>query len=238
MLLPRLPIVPQVAAKRLLPPGTLGRVRDGRPGADTLVRARVLEVEGQRAVAAHGVARDGDVLAVELGEGAEDEVRQLLGEVRLHLVVRLPGVLGGVNVKGRGAAKVVGVVLAGQVRAAGARVREQQSEAEGRGVRVEEALLGDIVGRAGEARQVDEHRGWLGGGGARREEEGEVHVGAGCGGLVGELEELAPEGGDGGIGGEGHDGCDSVRFSSFVVCSVVDGKEEEFDDRENSYYYS
>lgn len=205
MLLPLLLVVSQVPAKRLLAPGALGGVRDGRPGADALVGARVLEVERQGAVAAHGVTGDGDPLAVNLGELLEDEIGELLGEVRLHLVVLAPRVLGGVDVEGGGAAKVVGVVLARVIGAAGAGVGEEQGEAQGGGVGVQEALFCDIVGGAGKAGEVDEERRRLGGRSTGREEDVEVHGGAGGGGLVGELEELAPEGVDGRVCGECHD---------------------------------
>lgn len=114
MLLPLLPVVAQIAGEGLLAPGALGRVRDGRPGAHTLVCARVLEVQGQSAVAAHRVARDGNAAGVDLRVGAEEQVRELAGEVRLHLVAAAPGVPGGVDVEGRGAAKVVPVVLTGE----------------------------------------------------------------------------------------------------------------------------
>lgn len=74
---------------------------------------------------------------------------------------------------------------------------------------LEEALLRAIVGRARQARQVDQHRDFLGrrARGLRREVEVEVHFAAGgCGGMA-QLEELAAEGGDGGFGGDGHGGC-------------------------------
>lgn len=206
MLLPLLLVIAEVTRKRLLAPRALRRVGDGGPGADALVHAGVLEEQCEGAVAAHGVSRDGDAAGVELLEVLKDELGQLGGEVRLHLVVLLPGVADGVNVKGRGAAKVVAVVLAGQVGAAGRGVREQQGEAQRRGVRVQEALFRHVLGRAGQAGEVDEQGSGLGGGGARRDEEVEVHGRASRGGLVGELEEAAAKGGDGAVGGEGHCG--------------------------------
>lgn len=75
-------------------------------------------------------------------------------------------------------------------------------------MRVEEALLGDVVRGAGQAREVDEEGRGLGGRRGGGQEDIEVHGGARRGGLVSELEELATERGDGCVGGEGH--CDDA----------------------------
>lgn len=111
---------------------------------------------------AHGVAGNGHARGVQLLEVGEDEVGQLLCDVRLHLVVLGPRLLRGVDVEGRRAAKVPGVVLARVVRAARGRVRVEQRQLEGRGVGVEEALFGDVVRRAGQAGEVDEQGGRFG----------------------------------------------------------------------------
>lgn len=214
VLLPLLLVITQVSGEGLLTPGAVDGVGDGRERADTLEHAGVLEVQRQGAVAAHGVAADGDPRRVKLLECAEDEAGQLLGQVRLHLVVGAPGIARGVDVEAGGAAKVPAVVLAGQVEAARGRVRVQQGEAERRGVGVQETLVGDIVGRAGQAGEVDEERRGLGSRGGRRQVEGQVHGRAGGGGLVGELQESTAEAGDGGVGGEcgrhGDCGCGAV----------------------------
>lgn len=162
MLCPLGLVVAQVPREGLLPPRALAGVADGRKGAHALVLAGVLEEEGEGAVAAHGVAGDGDALGVQLLEVGEEELRQLRGEVRLHAVVGVPGVLGCVDVEGRRAAKVVCVVLAGEVGAARGRVWVEEGEVERRGVSVEEALLGDIVRRARQAGEVDEEGGRFG----------------------------------------------------------------------------
>ena len=69
---------------------------------------------------------------------------------------------------------------------------------------MQEALLGDVIRRTSQTRQVDEDGGRTGLRGRRREEEGEVHVGASGLGLVGELEETATKGSDGCVCGECH----------------------------------
>lgn len=163
MLLPLLLVVSKIARECLLTPGTLGWVRDGGPGADTLVGARVLEVQSQGTVTAHGVARDGDAGRVKLLEVIKDELGELLAEIGLHVVVLAPGVLLGVDVEAGGATKVPRLVLAGEVEATGRRVGVEKGEAQRSGVGVEEALFRDIVGGAGEAGEVDEKRSWLGG---------------------------------------------------------------------------
>lgn len=106
-------------------------------------------------MSAHGVPRDGHFATIQLLEVVEQQLRKLLRQVRLHLVVLGPGCLGGVDVEGGGAAKVVGVVFAGEVGPAGGCVWVEEGEVEGRGVGVEKALLGDVVGRAGQAGEVD-----------------------------------------------------------------------------------
>lgn len=71
---------------------------------------------------------------------------------------------------------------------------------------LEEALLGAIIGRAGESGQVDQERHFLRGrlGGLGREIKVEVHLALGRGGGMAELEELAAEGGDCCFGCDGH----------------------------------
>lgn len=221
VLLPLLPILAEIPRKGLFSPGTRQRVRNGRPRADALVLARVLEIQRQGAVSAHGVARNGHAFGVQLLEVGEDDVGQLVGDVRLHLVVLGPRLLRGVDVKGRAAAKVPGVVLARVVRPARGRVRVEQRQLEGRGVGVEEALFGGVVRGAGQAGEVDEQRGRVGGGDAGGEEQREVHGAAGDARLVGELEEAAAKGVDGGVGG---DVCHGVLvFWCFDVLMFVMG---------------
>lgn len=222
VLLPLVLVVAEVAGKGLGAPGAAAGVGDGRKGADRLVLAGVLEEEGEGAVAAHGVAGDGDARGVELGKGGEDVGGQLARDVRLHLVVGVVRRPDRVNVEGGGAAKVPGVVLAGQVEPARRRVRVQQGEAERRGVGLQEALVGHVVGRAGQAGEVEEHGRGGGGGGGGGDEEVEVHGRAGCGRLVGELEQAPAKDADGGVCCEGHGErfgvCDCWLFLCWCSC--------------------
>ena len=89
----------------------------------------------------------------------------------------------------------------------GAGIREEQRDAQLAGGVLEETLFGAVVGRAGEAGEVDEQGhffaecgcGGLGLGlglGLRGQVEVEGHFAAGGGGVVGEFEEFAAEGGD------------------------------------------
>lgn len=72
---------------------------------------------------------------------------------------------------------------------------------------LEEALLGAIVGGAGETGQVDEDGDFLRGvlDGLGRQVEVEGHFAAGGGGGMAELEELSAKGGDGCLRCDGHD---------------------------------
>lgn len=69
---------------------------------------------------------------------------------------------------------------------------------------LEEALLRAIVGRAGQARQVNQERDFLRRLGLWGEEEVEVHFAFGGGSGMAELEEFAPKGGDCCLGCDGH----------------------------------
>lgn len=158
MLLPLLLLVTQVSRKRLSAPRALARVRNGGKRAYRLVLAWVLQKQRQRPVAAHGVAGDGDARSIQLLESGKHQLGQLLGHVRVHLVVGIKGCLEGVNVKGRGAAKIPRVVLAVEVEPARRGVGEEQGQAERRGIGVEETLLAAIIGGAGEAREEYEDR--------------------------------------------------------------------------------
>lgn len=149
MLLPLLLVIAQISRKRLLTPRAIGRVRNGRPGTDALIHAGILKEQRQRTVSTHRVARDGNAARIQLLEVVKDGLGQFLGQVRLHLVVLLPWVADGVNVKRRRATKVVAVVFAWVVCSARRGVWEEKREAEWCGVRVQEALFGYVVGRAG-----------------------------------------------------------------------------------------
>lgn len=142
MLLPLLALVlPKVPSERLLAPLAIDRVRNGRERRHGLVHAGVAEVlritsattiresgertgthQGKRAVAAHAMAGDANPAGVQLGEGGEDGLGKLVGDVGVHVVAVVVGGFGGVDVEAGAATEVVGVVFAGDVQAACLRV--------------------------------------------------------------------------------------------------------------------
>lgn len=85
-------------------------------------------------------------------------------------------------------------------------VRVEHSDALLAGAMLEESLLGAVLRCAGEAGQVNQDGNLLGGvlEGLRWQVEVETHLTASRGGIVGELEQLAAEGGDRGLGRDGH----------------------------------
>ena len=91
-------------------------------------------------------------------------------------------------------------------------VRVHDGDAALRGAVLEEALLGAVVARAGEAGEEEEHGHFVQGveGCGWGEEEVQRHVAGGGFGRVGELQELAAEGGDGGFGLESHGGWEEM----------------------------
>src|SRR3546814_17027499 len=61
----------------------LARCHDGREGRDRLEDLRMMQGQGERAVAAHRVAADADGIALHR-EGSGDEFRQLARHVGVH----------------------------------------------------------------------------------------------------------------------------------------------------------
>mmetsp|Transcript_84851 Transcript_84851/g.252925 ORF Transcript_84851/g.252925 Transcript_84851/m.252925 type:complete len:572 (+) Transcript_84851:157-1872(+) len=98
VLLPSLLVVAEVEREGLLAPGRVRRVRDRGEGGNRLVRARVLQRNGQGAVAAHAVAEDARLLGLD-GQESLGELWELLGDVVQHVVVRLVLLGGGVQVE-------------------------------------------------------------------------------------------------------------------------------------------
>jgi hypothetical protein len=78
---------------------------------------------------------------------------------------------------------VVALVFALDVEAARGGVGEDDCDVVLGGGRLEEALLGAVVAGAGEAGEVEENWGGLGGRGGAGDEEVEFHLGCGCFGL-------------------------------------------------------
>jgi hypothetical protein len=180
-------VLAKVAAKSLLAPGTVARVGNRRKSRHRLVHAGVLEEERQGAVPAHRVTRDGDARAVELFELREERFGELVGDVAVHVVALVVGLLGGVDVEAGAGAEVVALVFALDVEAARGGVGEDDCDVVFGGGRLEEALFGAVVAGAGEAGEVEEDWGGLGGGGGAGDEEVEFHLGCGCFGLKGLL---------------------------------------------------
>ena len=108
----------QVSLECLLSPGDLGGVADGGECRDGGVGAGVFEEGDEGAVAAHRVAGDGHAGRVHREQGGH-QVGQLLGHVVVHLVVLAPLAGSGVDVEPGPAAKVVTVVLSGNVQPSG-----------------------------------------------------------------------------------------------------------------------
>ena len=101
---------PQVTREGLLAPRDLGRITNGRKGRDADVRGGVLQEDGEGAVAAHGVPKDGLLHAHLALEHVLHQRRQLRGDIGVHLVVRSPRFRGGVHVKAGAGSEVVRVV--------------------------------------------------------------------------------------------------------------------------------
>jgi hypothetical protein len=176
-------VLAKVTAESLLAPGTVARVGNRRKSRHRLVHAGVLQEECESAVAAHRVAGDGDAGAVELFELREECFGELVGDVAVHVVALVVGLLGGIDVEAGAGAEVVALVFALDVEAARGGVGEDDGDVVFGGGRLEEALLGAVVAGAGQAGEVEEDWGGLGGGGGAGDEEVEFHLGCGCFGL-------------------------------------------------------
>ncbi len=172
-LLPQQGVVAEVGAERLLAPGAATRVADGAEGRHRAVATGLAQGGDERPVATHGVAADGAFRRDR--EVGLDELGQLAGDVVVHLVVRLPGVLGGVDVEACAHAEIVtGVVR--HLFAAGAGVRRHQGDAELGGDALGARLLHEVFIGAGEAGEPVEHGYLLAGEGLGRQIDGEAHL--------------------------------------------------------------
>ena len=166
---------------------------------------------------AHTVSQNADPLRVHLFEVVEDGRGQLRGDVAVHVVSFGPGRPGRVDVEARAAAEIKGLVFAfdaqttcrpvrhnsrrtddDRVSVTGARVRVEHRDALLARRALEESLFRPVVPGARQAGQVDEEGDSVEGvrGGLRGEVEVEGHFAVGGGGMVGEFEEFAAEGGD------------------------------------------
>ena len=173
-----LPVGAQVRRQRVLPPGRLARRGDRRERGYRAVALRVADADDDRAVAAHRVAADRFARRIDRQVGVHDG-RQLVANVVVHAVVRGPGRLRRVDVETGAGADVHLRVLARNVDAARARVRNDQRETELRGIALRPRFDAEVLLRAGETRQPVQRRDRRALGG-RRQVHGETHrAGAG-----------------------------------------------------------
>ena len=135
-------------------------------------------------MAAHGVARDGGLARELCGKGGGEYGGQLLGHVRVHLVVLLPLGLRRIHVEARAAPEVVCVIRALDGDAARRGVRHHEREPARRRRTEASALLREVLIRAGQAREPVEavHGGRLG---LRGQVDRERHLTLADGALVG-----------------------------------------------------
>ena len=131
MLLPLLLVLAEVALEGLLAPGAVDGVANrgkGRYGpvlagvAEKLfesvrcfVPTRVKEGEtnqSESTVSTHAVTSDADFVGVELRESSKDGLRQLRGDVAVHVIAIVVWGVGGVDVEAGTSSEVIRIVLA------------------------------------------------------------------------------------------------------------------------------
>lgn len=74
--------------------------------------------QGESTVSTHAVASDTDAVGVQLRESTKDSLRQLLGNVAVHVVAVVIRGLGGIDVETGSGAEVICIILALDVEAA------------------------------------------------------------------------------------------------------------------------
>src|SRR5690606_13458870 len=109
ILRPQILVISKIASKRLLPPGAVTGIDDGRKGGHRGVALWVAQGQYQRTMSAHGVAADS--LPTINWKVCLNECGQFLSNVVVHLVVLIPGSLCGVDVKTGPGAEVIAVIL-------------------------------------------------------------------------------------------------------------------------------
>lgn len=173
------------------------------------------------------MSRNTNSLRVQLRKCRKNRLGQFVRDVSVHVVASVVGRLGCVDVEARSRAEVVGVVFALNVEAAytnriqllvsqshkqrgevrtRASIRVQHGDTVLACTMLEKALLGAVIRRAGQTREVNEQRNLLGGlaDGLRGEVQVEAHFAVGGLGGMAELEELAAERRDCCFGCDGH----------------------------------
>ena len=86
------------------------------------------------------------------------QLRQLLDHIIIHPVMRRPGLLGRVHIETGSGAKIIAVILAGQIYASGAGIRADNGQAQLCSEFLGAGFLHEILIGAGEARQPVQHR--------------------------------------------------------------------------------
>ena len=114
------------------------------------------EADGQRAVAAHGMAGDPDPACVD-GKFGGDQLWQLIRNIGIHCEMRRPGRLRRIDIEPGALPQIIGLVI-GDAVAARAGVGGDEDHAEFSRDALRPRLLRHVVFGAGEAREVIERR--------------------------------------------------------------------------------
>mmetsp|Transcript_140380 Transcript_140380/g.364947 ORF Transcript_140380/g.364947 Transcript_140380/m.364947 type:complete len:271 (-) Transcript_140380:80-892(-) len=138
-------VAPQIQRKGLLTPRCISGVCDRSEGGHRAVLAWILESECQRAVAAHAVAHDRDLVCDD-GHMLYHDVVELLGHVVVHVVMLFVLLRGCVQIEAGTLAEVIGVgILVGHGVASRGGVRHHQHKLQ-RGRRLESpSLLREVL---------------------------------------------------------------------------------------------
>lgn len=168
----------EIGGERLLPPGAAQGRDDRGEGGDRPEARGVPQRQGQRAMAAHGMA--GDRLPPHIRrELRRNDPGQLARDPAFHAEMRRPGRLGGVEVEARALAQVIGRVV-GHALATRRGIGHHEDQPELGGEALGAGLLGEVglgAGEAGQEPEEGELRPRLAG--SRRQVEAEAHRRAG-----------------------------------------------------------
>ena len=151
---PGRPVVAEIASECLMAPGHFHGRHDGCEGRDGFVGVLVFERDGERAVAAHGMAKDALPAHIRAVDRPGDELGQLVDDIGVHPIVLGPWLLRRIDIKPGPFAEVVLVGGVGHVVAAWARVRADDNDPVLRRVGLEAGFRRDVLPCAGEAREI------------------------------------------------------------------------------------
>ena len=141
-------IIAQIGAEAGLAPIHLHGRGDGGEGGQRLEQARMAQGEGQRPVPAHGMPADPQPVGVDR-QVFTDHGDQVAGDVGLHLEVRRPGGLGGIDVEARPLPEVVALVV-GDALTARRGIGGDEHQPGLSGVALHAGLDGDVILGAGQ----------------------------------------------------------------------------------------